>query len=366
MTGRAAAAPIGVYGATGYTGKLVSRQLAERGHRPVLAGRDAARLASVAADLPTPCETYPAGIDDLDALQRFAQRCAVVINCAGPFSRYGQPVAQAAVRAGAHYLDHTSEPDYVYRLMRDLDAPARAAGSVVVPGMSFFTALADLIVHRLAAPMGPLQRVGVAYAIDGWKLTPGSLATKAVRTGGAHVVYRDRELQLVPPPSETRFDTYRFPPTLTARPVIADYSATCEAVTVPRHVQTAAVDVCMTKDTFFPTDDPPRNWSEPAEAQAATQFSIVVDAYSPTDHRRSWIAGAGDLYEIGALVSVEAAERLTTGAARIAGVVSPAEAFPGTELLDALAAMPFIDGGLHAEAVIPEPATVPTHIQGES
>ncbi|OBG18653.1 trans-acting enoyl reductase family protein [Mycobacterium sp. 852002-51057_SCH5723018] len=361
MTGRAAPAPIGVYGATGYTGKFVARQLADRGHRPVLCGRDAGRLAEVAADLPTACETYQAGIDDLDALQCFAQRCAVVINCAGPFSRYGQPVAEAAVRAGAHYLDHTSEPDYLYGLIRELDGPARAAGSVVVPGMSFFTALADLIAHRLAAPMGPLHRVTVAYAIDGWKLTPGSLATKAARTSSAHVVYRDGRLQLLPSPSEPRFDTYRFPPTLTTRPVIADYSGTCEAVTVPRHVQTGAVDVYMTQATFFPTDDAPHNGSGPGEPRDSTQFSIVVDAYGPTDPRRSWISGVGDIYEIGALVSVEAAERLTAGKAINAGVVSPAEAFPDPELLDALVAMPFIDGGLRTEPMIAEPAALPTN-----
>jgi hypothetical protein len=175
------------------------------------------------------------------------------------------------------------------------------------------------------------------------------------------VVYRDGTLQLLPRPSETRFDTYRFPPALDARPVIAEYSATCEAVTVPRHVRTRAVDVCMTKATFFPTDDAPREGSGMGKPQPATQFSIVVDAYRPTDHRRSWISGIGDIYEIGALVSVEAAERLTAGTASTAGVVSPAEAFPHPELLDALLAMPFIDGGLHTEAVVAEPAALPTN-----
>jgi short subunit dehydrogenase-like uncharacterized protein len=348
-------ASIGVYGATGYTGRFVTAELIGRGHQVALGGRDEAGLAQLAATLTTDCEVHPARIDDAEALRRLAKRCAAVINCAGPFSRYGQPVAEAAIAAGAHYLDHTSEPAYVYRLMCELDGPAREAGLTVIAGMTFYTGLADLIAHRLTASIGPLRRVTVAYSIEGWRLTPASLATATALANSNRVVYRDNAIQLLASRDNPILSEFAFPSPVGVQPVIAEYQGSCEAVTVPRHTRTATVETCITVGTFASTGLV--SGASPAGAhpvtEAATQFTTVVDAYTDTDHHRSWIRGAGDLYRIGALVSVQAAELLAAGQAAAAGVVSPAEAFAETGLLDSLMDMQFIQGGLHTQLNLP-------------
>jgi hypothetical protein len=347
-------AGVGIYGANGYTGRFVAAELSARGHHVVLGGRDRARLAEAAESLLSASEIHPAALDDPDALRRFAERCTVVINCAGPFSRFGQPVAEAVIAAGSHYLDHTSEPAYVSRLMRELDAPARAADSVVVPGMTFYTGFADLIAHRLAESMGPLRRVAIAYAIDGWRLTPASLATAAALANSDHVVFRDDALHLRPSSAEPILAEYHFPSPIGIQPVIAEYQGCCEAVTVPRHTRTAAVETYITTATFASTglvSDAPSTTTPSADE--ATRFTTVVDAYADADHARSWIRGSGDLYRIGASISVEATERLAAGEWAATGVVSPAEAFAGTGLLDSLLAMQFVDGGLHTEVSSP-------------
>jgi Saccharopine dehydrogenase NADP binding domain len=344
-------AVIGVYGATGYTGHFVAGLLAQRGHHVVLGGRNPGRLSEMAAALPAGFEISPADIDDVGALQRFARRCAVIVNCAGPFSRYGQPVAQAAIAAGVRYVDHASQPGYVYRLMHELDAGARAAGVAIVPAMSFYTGVADLVVDRLTRSAGPLQRVAIAYAIDGWRLSPGSLATLDVQASADSVVYRDRAVQLLAPTRRPTLATFEFPPPIGVQPVITPYAGSCEAVTVPRHTDTDAVHTCITSSTFAGIA-PRLSGGTPTPQvidDGTTRFSIVVDAYSAAGRLRNWISGAGDLYEIGALISVYAAELLAAGRAGGTGVLSPAEAFAETPLLDELLALAFFRGGLQAD-----------------
>jgi short subunit dehydrogenase-like uncharacterized protein len=63
---------IGVYGATGYTGRFVAAQLVARGYQVIIGGRDPARLEDVATALPDRCEVQPAQIDDAAALRGFA------------------------------------------------------------------------------------------------------------------------------------------------------------------------------------------------------------------------------------------------------------------------------------------------------
>jgi short subunit dehydrogenase-like uncharacterized protein len=93
----AQAGPIAVYGATGYTGKLVARELARRELDFVLSGRSAGKLRALASDLGGDPPVRAASLDDRDALRHVLGDCAAVINCAGPFMRYGEPVVRAAV-----------------------------------------------------------------------------------------------------------------------------------------------------------------------------------------------------------------------------------------------------------------------------
>ncbi|SDG39451.1 saccharopine dehydrogenase NADP-binding domain-containing protein [Pseudonocardia oroxyli] len=90
-------------GAYGHTGRFVVAELRRRGIEPVVSGRDATRLAA------TGYEARPAATDDPAALAAAFAGADVVINVAGPFLDTAVPVAAAAVRAGAHYLDVSAE-----------------------------------------------------------------------------------------------------------------------------------------------------------------------------------------------------------------------------------------------------------------
>jgi len=260
-------------------------------------------------------------------------------------------VAGAAIAAGTHYLDHTSQAAYLHQLMRELDGTARQAGVVVVGAMSFFTGLADLVVHRLTTRGAPLRKVAVAYAVEGWRLTPGSLATRAAHATADRLVYRDGALQVLAPRAGVTLGEYAFPPPIGVQQVITEYTASCEAVTVPRHARTGAVEIYMTAATFAGTGRVPgaRSAPEGPDGDGPMRFTVVVDVQGRTDECRGWISGCGDIYEVGALISVQAAERLAVGEVSAAGVLSPAEAFGESGLLDALLETRFIRGGLHEE-----------------
>src|SRR5262245_7881505 len=92
-----------VYGASGYTGTLITNRLVELGVRPVLAGRNAAKLAAIAE--PLGLAHRVARLDDADALDRALREITVVLHTAGPFSETGAPMLAACLRAHAHYLD---------------------------------------------------------------------------------------------------------------------------------------------------------------------------------------------------------------------------------------------------------------------
>ena len=74
-----------LYGANGYTGRLIAKLAKERGHRPLLAGRNAAAIGEMMAALDMPGLAFP--LDRPDLLDVALREVRLVLHCAGPFSR---------------------------------------------------------------------------------------------------------------------------------------------------------------------------------------------------------------------------------------------------------------------------------------
>src|SRR6266542_3252097 len=124
-----------VYGASGFTGRLVCAELARRQLSFAVAGRDRAKLTALAASLPSRPEVLEAALDDTAALRRAVARGRVVLACAGPFARLGKPVREAALAEGRHYLDITGEANYMLETYeRDLEAKKRGVALVNAVG----------------------------------------------------------------------------------------------------------------------------------------------------------------------------------------------------------------------------------------
>ncbi|HEX2743905.1 MAG TPA: saccharopine dehydrogenase NADP-binding domain-containing protein [Streptosporangiaceae bacterium] len=123
-----------LYGAAGYTGTLIAEHARQRGHQPVLAGRSAPGVTALAERLGLPCREL--SLDDPAALTAALAGVPLVLNAAGPFLHTAGPLAEACVRAGAHYLDIGNELQ-VFRALYDLDERARQAGITIMPGAGF-------------------------------------------------------------------------------------------------------------------------------------------------------------------------------------------------------------------------------------
>ncbi|MBM3667605.1 MAG: hypothetical protein FJW90_09050 [Actinobacteria bacterium] len=144
-----------VFGATGVTGRRVAAYLAEQsaahGSRWAPAARDAAKLDAILGEdgVEAP-EVIVADLAEPDSLARMAERATVVLNLVGPYTLYAQPVLEACVAAGAHYLDLTGEIPFVRRTIEQLDGRARDAGVKLVQVSGFEALPPDLAVLSAA------------------------------------------------------------------------------------------------------------------------------------------------------------------------------------------------------------------------
>nr|WP_231707954.1 saccharopine dehydrogenase NADP-binding domain-containing protein [Arthrobacter caoxuetaonis] len=185
-----------VFGATGYTGRLVVESLLKRGVRPVLAGRNAGNLQELAA--PDQLDYRSADVRDSAAMRALVSPGDVLVSTVGPFERYGHAAAQAAVEAGAHYLDSTGEVGFVQELRRRLSRQAQEQGITMVPAFGY-----DYVPGFLAGTLA-MQRAGsaasalrVGYFTAGTLrrgLSQGTRSTLADNLTKPAAVYRDRSL----------------------------------------------------------------------------------------------------------------------------------------------------------------------------
>jgi hypothetical protein len=322
-----------IYGATGHTGRLMAAEMLARGEAVVLAGRNAEALDAVAAGLGEPdrVRTHVASVDDPKALQALAENVDVLIHCAGPYSWTGEPVAQAAVEGGCHYLDHAVESPHVKRVFDSLQEAARTAGVVLVPGMSFYGGFGDLLASAVAGGRTDVESVTVGYSVTGWRMTIGAKNTAEQLIGdNQRLTYTDGALRIGHlEPYTTEFT---FPPPLGTRTMIAPFPSG-EVVTVPRHIPARTVLSLLTADTFA-EEQVFTSLDASAAERAGTDFTVAVRVTTPAGDRVGHLSGH-DIWHVSAVCAGEAALVLAEGGVP-AGVLSPAEAVSAEPFLRTL------------------------------
>lgn len=143
-----------VYGATGFTGRLVAEYLqAEYGHdvKWAMAGRSAAKLEEVrdemgiAKDIPL----IVADSDDADSLAAMASLTRVVLTTVGPYQLYGTDLVGACVANGTDYVDLCGEPPWMRDIIDGFDAQAKESGARIVLSCGFDSIPFDMGVYFL-------------------------------------------------------------------------------------------------------------------------------------------------------------------------------------------------------------------------
>lgn len=170
-----------IYGANGYTGKLVVEAAVQRQLKPVLAGRSRAAIEPLAAAFDLPFKIV--SLSDTQALNRALQDIGIVSLCAGPFSATSEPMVKACLANKVHYLDITGEIDVFVRA-HSYHQQAQAAGVVLCPGMGFDVIPTDCIASRLKEALPDATHLALGFDSKGG-FSPGTAKTsvEGLKTG---------------------------------------------------------------------------------------------------------------------------------------------------------------------------------------
>ena len=168
-----------IYGANGYTGRMMVEEAVKRGLRPVLAGRSAASLEPLAQKHGLPVRAF--ALDNAQALRCGLNGIGLVMHCAGPFSATCAPMLEACLDVGAHYLDITGEID-VFAHCHAQDARAREKGIVVLPGSGFDVVPTDCLAAQLKRELPSADSLVLAFEAGGGP-SPGTAKTSVEGLG---------------------------------------------------------------------------------------------------------------------------------------------------------------------------------------
>jgi Family of unknown function (DUF5938)/Saccharopine dehydrogenase NADP binding domain len=361
--------PVVVYGASGYTGKLIVERLVDADIPFIAAGRDKKRLEEALNGLPNAKKAQANVVaveHDTRALTGLFEGARVVANVVGPFGQLGRPVADAALAARCHYVDTTGETDWI-KLLRDEYGPKFAAAKLLVCPALAYMWTAGQLAAEIALEQKGIDSLDIVYA-------PGSAPTIASTLSFMRMVtrtqYRLANRTLEPWPAgasvlnslphthevmrslpwgggaepiwyerDQRVRNCRVTVAL-QNPQMVDWLLNCAAEfnKVVGTKSEAELEALTNSWGQAMASTPPR------ENLDANRSVISCRARGPEGGRELVLYGAAPYEQTGVLIA-EGARRLLATSARCAGFASPAEAFGHRELIATLARV-----GLHQAA----------------
>jgi short subunit dehydrogenase-like uncharacterized protein len=173
-----------VWGATGFTGRLVALYLA-RAAPPglvwAIGGRNERKLQAIASEvLQQPgCSPVPVVVGDPDT----AASCArVIVSTAGPFYLYGEPLIRACIRHRCDYCDITGETLWVDSMIQKYEHEAKANGTILVSMCGFDSIPADIGVFFMASEARRRYASGINH-VQAFVVAKGSVSGGTIASG---------------------------------------------------------------------------------------------------------------------------------------------------------------------------------------
>jgi len=168
-----------VFGASGYTGRLVAEYLqqeyANTDLKWAMAGRSLDKLASVrtALGISESVELVSVDSDNAASVGQMVSDCKVVITTVGPYQLYGEELIKQCAQQGTDYVDLSGEPSWMHETIAQYSAAAKASGARIVHSCGFDSIPFDLGVyclqqHAIAQTGKPITTVkGRVRAMNG-------------------------------------------------------------------------------------------------------------------------------------------------------------------------------------------------------
>jgi short subunit dehydrogenase-like uncharacterized protein len=183
-----------IYGANGYTGRLIAEEAIKRGMKPLLAGRNRDALTTLATQHNLIHRVFD--LNNPDEVLRNLEDVELVLHCAGPFSRTAAPMLNACLERNAHYLDITGEIG-VFEMCHENHARAQHQGMVIAPGVGFDVVPTDCLAMQLKQRLPDANELVLAFEAGGGP-SPGTAKTSIEGLGKGGRVRRNGELVTVP------------------------------------------------------------------------------------------------------------------------------------------------------------------------
>ncbi|MBR0834227.1 saccharopine dehydrogenase NADP-binding domain-containing protein [Bradyrhizobium manausense] len=352
--------PVVVYGASGYTGRMVMEHLRDVGVPFIAAGRDRARIEAALKLVPgiENAEYEIRAVEhNVDALARLLEGCKVICNTVGPFMRYSRPVVEACLKAGVHYLDTTGEQHVVSMLMDEYGTAFAKAGLCLIPSTACMYGLSEIGARYCLETPGvdSLEMTEIAQAV------PTVASAQTILDAVRHPAYFLKNNELVRYPGiETSDITTPSGRVLRA----SNWGGTSNPIWFSRdgRVRNCRMSVAMwnqelykkeleleraykvqlqwiPEEALYPLLDRMATaitpGTPPRESRFVHRAIDVCVATGNTVMVRSTLMATGGYFTTG-LLQAYAARRLVTETPRVTGFRSPSEVFGHRELMGAL------------------------------
>jgi short subunit dehydrogenase-like uncharacterized protein len=309
-----------IYGAAGYTGRMAATNARNAGLDLVIAGRakDEPVLTALGAEIGAEYRLF--AVDDLPAVAAALRDIGVLLNTAGPFMRTAEPLMQACIVAGVHYLDIAAELDS-YKLAERFDAAATAAGVMLLPGSGGSVAmLGSLAAHAVKRVAKPISIKIALHVAGGFSRGSAISASENLNTS----LLRRVDGQLAERSMETRdFDFGNGP--ATSFPVTLP-----DLITIWRDTGVPNIETYVyLTDGAFPEGDLTAMPAGPTLSQrAASRYHAAVEVTGEDGTLVRSILDTVNGYTFTTIAASEAARRVLNGEAR-PGFQTPTGVFGG-------------------------------------
>lgn len=190
-----------IYGANGYTGELIIRRAVERGLKPIIAGRNEEKIKALAEQYDLPFRIF--ALNEPEKLDAALREVSLVLHCAGPFMYTARPMMEACLRNHKHYLDITGEMA-IFEMAASMDAKAKNAGIMIMPGTGFDVVPTDCLALRLKKMLPDATHLRLAFANKGGGLSHGTAITMAENLDKGGAIRKNGIITPVPNAYRTR------------------------------------------------------------------------------------------------------------------------------------------------------------------
>ena len=184
-----------LYGANGYTAKLIIHESLKYGLKPILAGRNREKIEALAQEHRLESRIFD--LDDPETISQYLEGVSVCLNAAGPFSKTALPLAKACINTQAHYLDITGEIA-VFEDIKKLDGLARGQEVMLMSGTGFDVVPSDCLANYLKEKLPDATSLELAFASVGGAVSHGTASTMLEQLGHGGLVRKNGQIVKVP------------------------------------------------------------------------------------------------------------------------------------------------------------------------